>query len=74
MIRQSNPADENSNQQNNTQEKAGQKRTLFTLSDDEGVLSNHTDNSEDEENTFQTVEKRQLLVSKPKKNKTKKKH
>ena len=73
VIRQSNPVDENSKRQNNTQEKAGQKRTLHTLSDDEGVLSNHTDISEDDEHTFQTVEKRQLLVTKPKKNKTKKK-
>ena len=49
---------------------ATQKRGLASASDDEGVLS---DQNEDSDNTFQTVEKRQILVNRSKKTKSKKK-
>ena len=73
VINQQTLTDETNNRnKNKVHGNTARKRTSHTVSDDEGVLSSHSDNGEDD-GMFKTVEKRQLLINKTKKSKTKRK-
>ena len=74
VINQSTTTDETNNRtKNKVHGNAARIATSHTVSDDEGVLSSHSGNSEND-GIFKTVEKRRLLVNKTKKSKSKRKN